>query len=122
MNNAVNSGSVTKRIKVSGKRQITIPISYFKKLGIGGEVDCVLTGDSIEIRPVADESEKGEFDEYILADLIKEGYSGDELLKEFKARKAKIRPAVEKMLAHGRLVAEGKIKGYTLEEVFGSEE
>lgn len=121
MNNVINSGSAAKRIRVSGKRQITIPISYFKKLGIGGEVDCVLNGDCIEIRPVADESEKGEFDEYILADLIKEGYSGDELLREFKARKAKIRPAVEKMLAHGRLVAEGKAPYGTFKDAFGED-
>ena len=40
----------------------------------------------------------GDFSEEILADLINEGYSGQELQKEFKSRQAKVKPAVEKML------------------------
>ena len=36
--------------------------------------------------------------EQILADLIAEGFSGQELLDEFKTRQAKVRPAVEAML------------------------
>ena len=40
----------------------------------------------------------GEFAEFILDDLIAEGYSGNELLSEFIKRKKKIRPAVEAML------------------------
>ena len=40
----------------------------------------------------------GEFDEEILADLISQGLSGDDLLKKFKEIRRKIRPAVERLL------------------------
>ena len=37
------------------------------------------------------------------------------------ARKAKIRPAVEKMIEHGRLIAEGKAKYGTFKDAFGED-
>jgi hypothetical protein len=57
---------------------------------------------------------KGEVSEYILADLIKEGYSGEELLAAFKKRRSLIKPAVQDMIKD---VLNGKL--YTHEEVFG---
>lgn len=39
-----------------------------------------------------------EFDEYILKDLIEEGYSGQELFAKFKEIKGRIRPAFERMM------------------------
>lgn len=119
MDNTMNASLRPKKIRVSRKRQITIPIKYFTRFGITDEVECVPTENGILLRPVISDEEKGEFDDYILADLIKEGYSGDSLLEEFKARKAKIRPAVEKMIEHAHQVALGNEKGYTVEEVFG---
>jgi bifunctional DNA-binding transcriptional regulator/antitoxin component of YhaV-PrlF toxin-antitoxin module len=71
-----------KRISVSRKRQITIPIEFFKAIGIKREVECYMQDDSIVIRPVRESG--GEFAEQILADLISRGLSGEELLAEFK--------------------------------------
>ena len=42
--------------------------------------------------------ESSEFDDLILKELIDEGYSGYELLDEFRVRQTKVRPAVEAML------------------------
>jgi bifunctional DNA-binding transcriptional regulator/antitoxin component of YhaV-PrlF toxin-antitoxin module len=71
-----------KRIKVSEKRQITIPIDFYKALELEDEVDCQLHGDAIVIGPV---QEHGcEFDEQTLAELIAKDYSGQELLNKFK--------------------------------------
>ncbi len=95
-----------KRIAVSEKRQITIPIEFYKALGIESEVDCQLHDDSIVIRPAREFS--GEFDEQILADLIKKGYSGQELLDKFKETRRKISPAVKSLLNEAELAANGE--------------
>ena len=64
----------------------------------------------------------GDFSEEILADLIKEGYSGQELQKEFKSRQAKVKPAVEKMLDDAHKMATGEAKSMAYEDVFGENE
>lgn len=64
----------------------------------------------------------GEFSEEILADLIKEGYFGQELQKEFKNRQAKVKPAVEKMLDDAHKMATGEAKSMSYEDVFGENE
>ncbi len=106
-----------KRIAVSQKRQITIPIDFYNEIGIEGEVECFVRDNTIVIQPVRDDG--GAFAEEILGDLIARGFSGDALLKEFKAARRQIRPAVEKLLAEAELAAEGKSPFATFEEVFG---
>ncbi|MFZ5611846.1 AbrB family transcriptional regulator [Desulforamulus profundi] len=64
----------------------------------------------------------GEFDEQILADLISQGLSGQELLAKFKETRRQIRPAVERLLDEARLAADGKALFSTYEDVFGTED
>lgn len=64
----------------------------------------------------------GEFAEQILADLIREGLSGEELLAELKKRQAQIRPAAEALLAKAERIAEGKAEYATYEDAFGTED
>ena len=54
-----------KRVAVSQKRQITIPIEFYNSLGIEKEVECYVQNKALVIRPVRESS--GEFDEQILA-------------------------------------------------------
>lgn len=61
----------------------------------------------------------GDFVEEIRSELIKEGYSGQELQKEFKSRQAKVKPAVEKMLDDAHKMATGEAKSMSYEDVFG---
>ena len=61
------------------------------------------------------------FSKQILADLIKQGYRGKELLKNFRQTQQKIRPAGEAMLAEADQIAESKSGGCSLEDVFGKE-
>ena len=110
-----------KIISVSIKRQVTIPQKYFEALGFHNEAECILRDDGILIRPVRDIN-SGEFSEQILADLISQGLSGQELLERFKEQSKKVRPAVKKLIAQADAIAksdEGKI---TLDEMFGAEE
>ena len=62
--------------------------------------------------------ESSEFDDLILKELIDEGYSGSELIEEFRIRRSKIRPAVEAMLEETENVARGKSEFFTKEDVF----
>ena len=62
--------------------------------------------------------ESSEFDDLILKELIDEGYSGSELIEEFRIRRSKIRPAVEAMLEEAENVARGKSGFFTKEDVF----
>jgi hypothetical protein len=61
----------------------------------------------------------GDFVKEIRSELIKEGYSGQELQKELESRQAKVRPAVEKMLDDAHKMATGEAKSMSYEDVFG---
>ena len=111
----------SKKVSISSKRQITIPQKFFTLLGFNTEAECIMRGNELGLRPVK-ENTSGEFAEQILADLIRQGYSGEELLEKFKQTQRKIRPAVEAMLAEADRVAESKSGGYSLEDVFGTED
>ena len=63
----------SKRISVSEKRQITIPKEYYDALSIGNEIECTMGENCIIIKPISENS-LDEFAEYILQDIIKEGY------------------------------------------------
>ena len=109
-----------KHISVSQKRQITIPIEFYNLVGIEREVECYVQNNAIIIRPIREGG--GEFDEQILADLISQGLSGEELLARFKDTRKKIRPAVESLISEARLAAEGKRRYSTYEDVFNRED
>lgn len=110
-----------KTISITGKRQITIPQKFFESLGFGKEAECVLRNNEIIIRP-AKENTGGEFPEQILADLINQGYSGNELLNQFKISQKKVRPAVEHMLADASSAANGKGEFSNYDDIFGLED
>lgn len=119
---AIEGVSVDKKIvTISSKRQITIPISFFSKLGFADKAECIVRGNELVIRP-ANEMSGGEFAEQILSDLIKQGVSGEELLSQFKLKQAQIRPAVEKMISEAEEAAAGTGKYVSYEEIFGGEE
>lgn len=110
-----------KILSISSKRQITIPQKFYQTLGFGDEAECVMRGDELVIRPVKTVS-GGEFAEQILAELIAEGLSGEELLSKFKEKQAQVRSAVEAMLSDAEEVAEGNGEFATYDVVFGTED
>ena len=99
------------------KRISVIPQKFYTELGFGSEAICTLLDGALVIEPVS-QAPSGEFDDLILADLIKEGYEGEALLAEFKARRAKVRPAVEKLMQQAEDAARGTGECSTYEEVF----
>mgnify|MGYP000422647187 FL=1 len=123
METAVKGGSPMNRktIRISEKRQLTIPQKFFEALGFSTEAECILRGNEIVLRPVKEQG-GGEFAEQILADLIAQGFSGDQLLTEFKKMQRKVRPAVEAMLTQAEQAARGESESSSYEDVFGTEE
>ena len=110
-----------KTVSISSKRQITIPQKFFKMLGFETEAECIVQGDELIVRPARMVQSGGEFSEQILAELIKEGKSGDELLAAFKERQKKIRPAVEKTLEEAERIAAGEAEYSTYADIFGED-
>ena len=110
-----------KTIRISEKRQLTIPQKFFEALGFTTEAECILRGSELVLRPVKEPS-GGEFAEQILADLIAQGLTGDQLLAEFKKTQKKVRPAVEAMLTQAEQAAHGESESYSYDDVFGAEE
>ena len=109
-----------KRISVSEKRQITIPMEYYKALGIENEVECIMKNNCIVIRAV--KQDDNEISERILQDIIKEGYKQEDILKEFRKRKAKVRPAIEQKMLEADKVAEEEENYTVLEDLFSEED
>jgi len=110
----------SKIIRVSKKRQITIPLEYFEDLDLGAEVECSLENGSIVIRPLL-RHVSDEFSVDILKELVAKGFSGDELIRQFKIEQANFRGAVRRMAEDVNQIAEGSIPSATFEDIFGSE-
>ena len=110
-----------KKLSISAKRQVTIPQKFFTMLGFDKEAECIVRGNELVIRP-ARTNKGGEFAEQILADLISQGYNGNELLEHFKEAQSQIRPAVEEMLTEAEQAVSSKSGHITYEDVFGMED
>ena len=120
MPHAVQTLSEPKRVTITSKRQFTIPQKFYSELGFDREAVCTVRDGMLLIKPVSP-APGGEFAEQILAELISEGFSGAELLAEFKARQAKVRPAVEAMLEDAKAVARGEGEYSSYDDIFASE-
>jgi bifunctional DNA-binding transcriptional regulator/antitoxin component of YhaV-PrlF toxin-antitoxin module len=115
-----NKATIQKKIiSVSRKRQITIPLEFCKKVGIGQDIECYTVNNSIILRPIVEHTSV-EFAEQILADLISMGFSGDELLKQFKIKSKQIRPAIGQLLEEADEVAMGEAEYSSYEDVFST--
>ncbi len=122
MSTSTNKPITDKKIvSISSKRQITIPQKFFTMLGFATEAECIVQGNELIIRPARQYS-GGEFAEQILADLISQGLSGDELLDQFKAKQAQVRPAVESMIARAQAAANSEGEYCSYDDVFSDTE
>lgn len=113
-------GSMERKIiSVSPKRQITIPLKFFKEVGLGKEVECLVRDGAVVIRPLP--SDEGEFAIEILKDLVAQGYQGDELVNKFVERKAELKTAISRMMDEADEIGSGKRKGASVPDVLGKE-
>jgi len=117
MNTMERSVMDRKIIRVTGKRQITIPQKFYEQLHFDKEVECVLADGAIVLRPLSTADDG--FTMEILKDLVSQGYSGDELLTKFAEQRDSIRKAIGTMIDEADEIAEGKRKGATTKDIFG---
>ena len=115
-----NSPVEIKKVSISAKRQVTIPQKFFKMIGFGHEAECIVRGNELVLRPLKEGG--SEFSEQILEELIREGFSGEELLHKFKERQRMVRPAVESLISEAEKAAHGETKSFSYDEVFKMEE
>lgn len=108
-----------KTISVSKKRQITIPLQFYKHLDLDNEVECSLEDGAIVIRPL--HRGTAEFSVEILKDLIEQGYSDDELVKQFEIQSKNIKTAVTNILEEADAIVAGEKPAANLDDIFGSD-
>lgn len=88
----------SKRVKISSKRQISIPKDFFEAMHFNNEAIIEFTGTALIIRQVPNDAV--DFSSEILKELVGErGLSGNELLLEFNRIKQGLPSAVEKLTA-----------------------
>ncbi len=111
-----------KRIQISSKRQITIPVKYYEALGLAKEIDCICSNGMLILTPV--KKDNLAFSEEILADLIEQGYSGEKLLSEFKRISHQVRPAIERIIEEADALAKtaSANKQDPTDAIFGKDE
>ena len=90
-----------RRVTITSQRQFTIPQKFYTELGFEREAVCTMRDGALILEPVKPVS-GGELSEQLLTEWISEGLSGNEMLTEFKARQAKVRPGTEFLLTSGR--------------------
>lgn len=73
-------------IKITSKRQLTIPKAFFDYLGIEETVHAYLLDNGILIKPEQKKSIQDQDIQTILQNVMSEGFSGDELADEFSRR------------------------------------
>lgn len=110
-----------KTIRVSKKRQITIPLEFYEKLNLGNEVECALKDGAVIIRPIR-RNLRDDFSEELLEELISKGLSGQELMEQFRIERANFKQGAQKMLKEAEEIALGTKPSESFEDVFGSEE
>ncbi|MBT9173052.1 MAG: hypothetical protein DDT21_01442 [Syntrophomonadaceae bacterium] len=97
----MNEYSDFKMVRVTNKRQLTIPKKYFEALHIGEQVRCYMQGEKLVIEPAAAD-EFWDFTSDILKELVAENFTGADLLREFEARKEKAARRLERMVEEAR--------------------
>lgn len=105
-----------KIIRVTDKRQLTIPKGFYEKLGVSREVKCYIKEGALVIEPLKPGS-FWDFSTEILKEILEEGYQDKEVLVQFEKRKAQVEFAIRKMGEEARQeMAKGK--GRPAREVF----
>lgn len=105
-----------KVIRISNKRQITIPLKYYETLDLGQEVECVLEENQIILKPVQNQS--FDYSVEILKELVAEGYEGTDLIYAFKNKSNQINQAGATLMDEAEAIGKGDQQGASFQDVF----
>lgn len=117
---ALGAGVMDRKIiSITGKRQLTIPLKFYEKLGLGKEVECFIEKNALVIRPLSQDDNA--FAVEILKDLLSQGYSGNELIAKFTEESQNMKAEIAELLKEGNEIAAGKKKGASMKDIFGKD-
>ena len=94
-------------IKISSKRQITIPAKAYEEAGFKDYALCTWSDKGMFLQPLDVEDEDVTIDN--LRYLINEGYEGEDLIAQYKAMKKKVVSVKDKLDEAERDIAEGRV-------------
>ena len=97
-------------IKISSKRQITIPARAYQEAGFKEYALCTWTDEGMVIQPLDVDDEDVTVD--ILRYLIEQGCEGEDLIEQYKAMKKKVVSVKDKLDEAERDIAEGRVDSY----------
>jgi len=106
-------------VRISEKRQFTIPVKFYNALDFSSEAECFLRDGEIVIKPKS-ESVGDELSEHILKELIGKGLTGEELLSAFKTERDKAAKAIKKIKKEAVKVSKGKAENLSYNDIFGN--
>jgi hypothetical protein len=96
-----------------------VNIKPTRPISVEGKHDVIITF----INPVsAENAAGGEFSEFILADLISQGYEGSVLLAKFKEKLRLVRPAVQRLIEEADVFAKSGEGRVSFDDLFGEVE
>ena len=95
-------------VKISSKRQITIPSQWYKAMDFGNYALCTWTEDGLLLQPL--DVETSDITVNLLRSLIALGYEGEDLVEQYEALTQKSISMEERMEAAERAVKNGNVK------------
>lgn len=97
-------------IKISSKRQITIPAKAYAEGGFKDYALCTWTDEGVVIQPLDVDDEDVTVD--ILRYLIEQGCEGEDLIARYKEMKGKVVSVKDKLDEAERDITEGRVSSY----------
>ncbi|MFD1676465.1 AbrB/MazE/SpoVT family DNA-binding domain-containing protein [Alicyclobacillus fodiniaquatilis] len=90
-----------KYVRITGKRQVTIPKEFFEQLDMGTVLHAFIEGGCLILEPVRPEDPM-DFSQEIINDLADAGLTGEELKKEFARRREGMMAAMKELVTDAR--------------------
>ncbi len=103
---------VPRRVKISSKRQITIPVDVYERHGFTEYALLSETPSGFSIEPLSLVDEDEELTVKLLRHLIEQGLEGEELLEKYSEIKPKLSSYASAVRRSQKDIVEGRVKDF----------
>lgn len=110
--NDYQSMPVPRRVKISSKRQITIPVDIYERQGFAEYALLSETPDGLVIQPIELTDDDEELTVRLLRFLIEQGCEGEELLQRYSEMKPKFISFFKAVERSEKDIAEGCVRDF----------
>lgn len=90
-----------KYVRITGKRQVTIPKEFFEQLQLGAMLHAYVENGKLVLEPVRSEDPL-DFSQEIINDLADAGFTGEALKREFSKRREGVIAAMKELIVEAR--------------------